>query len=996
MEKIKSVHLLLLSFVLFIGCKSQTMNGVHISEFFSVVSIENEQIRVSYDLKKGSYSAFDKVQKIDALYNAVSQINEFRSDDAGVKNNYSVEPIAGKAGDGAALVITSQNEGSPDQVLKIKLFDKKGYILLQSGIDNNRKESFVVRKFSPVANASLFRGLDLKENFRVLDGEGGGVQTSIRKEPVLLSQNNLVLNFGNEQKRHSFVAGGVTYQNFEKFALISDGQRRETELSKLAPGHALKEYIDIGNSGFWAKTNYCSVDKIDKIFNIIYPGSFQEVKSIVYDHKELKIGLKNLDSTKTYSLGLVFGSYDSTCVQSLHLVKPGIDQEILAPVRLPNLTGGEDPQLYFIAVTPEMMQGGMPSIAIRKEAGSNCILNEMILLEGEVSKDKLATPLSAKRTVTTDFKNVKFNLYAEDPVGRFVDAGSRYVPDEDAFYLDFSTENPLEAAEKYASTVKTMQEVNLNYYYFPTICLWYAMQPLYGGAGSNGKRAINDSPGAVAEMQLVKQSGWLKYTTMGIRLVPDCYAEDNENGWWDDKHWQLLGSGDEKSQGGKGMELLQGHYRKPYETSKKWAQAVMDLGGLPFTYFQTGVRSKDYCEQFPSHMLFNQSYFKVENQLNRFNKNFGTYDFTDRDFVAHMKDVYRNLHDAGIVGMMFDYPNTAWAPYGGMDDKYCTTAGMYRKVFELAYNGLGENSYVHERNITRGSDVTMGVVASQRIWGDTDGLNPDLVARGGLRWYKNRVLFNYDMDAKSLTKAVPADSEDGINKLLTMSYVTASRLLLSQSFALMTPRLVDKLSRIFPYPQIPQSARPIDAFSADYPRVYDFRVTDKWHQLTFFNEDDLNPKTIAVSFSGTPGFGGMGLSEANSYYVYDFWNNQLLGEFKGDTVLTQNLRKGEARMMSVHQKEKNPQVLSTDRHLMQGYMELSDIQWKDNKLTGKVDLVENEPMKIVLANNGMQPQKVLTSAGISSFTLLSNGLMELTITAPQKGKVEWVVEFGNK
>jgi hypothetical protein len=292
--------------------------------------------------------------------------------------------------------------------------------------------------------------------------------------------------------------------------------------------------------------------------------------------------------------------------------------------------------------------------------------------------------------------------------------------------------------------------------------------------------------------------------------------------------------------------------------------------------------------------------------------------------------------------------------------------------------------------------VTAGVVASQRIWGDTDGLNPDLVARGGLRWYKNRVLFNYDMDAKSLTKAVPADSEDGINKLLTMSYVTASRLLLSQSFALMTPKLVYKLSRIFPYPQIPQSARPIDAFSADYPRVYDFRVTDKWHQLTFFNEDDLNPKTIAVSFSGTPGFGGMGLSEANSYYVYDFWNNQLLGEFKGDSVLTQNLRKGEARMMSVHQKEKNPQVLSTDRHLMQGYMELSDIQWKDNKLTGKVDLVENEPMKIVLANNGMQPQKVLTSAGISSFTLLSNGLMELTITAPQKGKVEWVVEFGNK
>ena len=101
-------------------------------------------------------------------------------------------------------------------------------------------------------------------------------------------------------------------------------------------------------------------------------------------------------------------------------------------------------------------------------------------------------------------------------------------------------------------------------------------------------------------------------------------------------------------------------------------------------------------------------------------------------------------------------------------------------------------------------------------------------------------------------------------------------------------------------------------------------------------------------------------------------------------------------MMSVHQKEKNPQVLSSDRHLMQGYLELSDIQWKDNKLTAKADLIENEPLKIVVANNGMQPQRVHSSAGVSSYSQLSNGLTELTITAPQKGKVEWVLEYGNK
>jgi hypothetical protein len=100
--------------------------------------------------------------------------------------------------------------------------------------------------------------------------------------------------------------------------------------------------------------------------------------------------------------------------------------------------------------------------------------------------------------------------------------------------------------------------------------------------------------------------------------------------------------------------------------------------------------------------------------------------------------------------------------------------------------------------------------------------------------------------------------------------------------------------------------------------------------------------------------------------------------------------------MSIHEKEKIPQVLSSDRHLMQGYLELSEVEWKENKLTGKADLIEKEPMKIVIANNGMQPQKVSTSAGITSFNVLPNGLTELTITSSDKRKVEWIVEFGNE
>jgi hypothetical protein len=991
-QEMKQLFVLIISVFVLTECKAETINGIRISLSGTRVKIENKLISLRFDLNTGTYAAFDKVRKTEAIYNASTHVDDFYSSDKGVINTYVIKAVDEKLGRGAALLITSKKYNCPDQLFEITLFNNKGFITLKSGIRNNLKGSYRVVKLSPVAGASIFKGADLKKNFRLLDGEGGGAETFIRKEPFLLSQNNLLLNFGAENDRHSLIAGGLTYQEFEKFASIQDGRSRAKELAALAGDLSFLEYIDAGNANFWSKTTYCTVDKIGKIFNISYAGGVPEAKSIVYDKSELRIYLKSLQPSKTYSLGLTFGAYDSTIVQSLRLLDGDTDEEILAPVRLPNLPAGDDPQLYFIAITPEMLKKGMPTIVVKKERGSNCILNELILLEGKVDKDKIATPLSAKSTWTPEYNDVKLDLYAEDPVGRLLQPGQTYLPSKDAFYLDFSTTNPLEAAENYATTVKVAQTVELNHYYFPTVCLWYAMQPHYGGTDPH-LRSINDTHGAVEEMERVKRSGWLKYTTMGIRLVPDCYAKNNENGWWDDKHWQLHGSGDEKSQGGKGMELQEGHYRKPFETSRKWAKAIIDRGGLPFTYFQTGVRSEDYCKQYPQHMLHNQSYYKVDGQLDRFNGNFGSYDFTDTSFTTHMKAVYKNLHHAGIVGMMFDYPHTAWAHYGGMDNQYATTASHYRKVFELASAGLGKRSYVQERNLTRGSDINLGIVESQRIWGDTDGLNAEMVMRGGLRWYKNRVLFNYDMDAKSLTKAVPSDSDDGINKLLTMSYITASRLLLGQSFAKLNAKEVYQLSRVFPYHQSPQSAEPVDAFASDYPRVYDFKVNDAWHQLTFFNEDDQHSKKLSIDLSGTPGFGGVGLNKNKTYYIYDFWNKQFIGEFKGDEILSQELRKGEARMMSVREKANVPQVLSTDRHVMQGFVELSDIKWSNNKLSGKAEMVENEPMKIIIATNGKLPKKVELANGTSSFKILDKGLMELTITSPQGGKADWAIGY---
>lgn len=230
-----------------------------------------------------------------------------------------------------------------------------------------------------------------------------------------------------------------------------------------------------------------------------------------------------------------------------------------------------------------------------------------------------------------------------------------------------------------------------------------------------------------------------------------------------------------------------------------------------------------------------------------------------------------------------------------------------------------------------------------------------------------------------------------------MSYVTASRLLLANSFGTLDAARVYKLSRIYPFHQFARSARPLDAFTADYPRVYGMKLTDKWSSLTFFNEDEEHPQKVSIKLSGIEGCGGVGLQADKRYYVYDFWNDKLIGAFGGNDTLEQELRKGEARQMAVREVENNPQVLSTDRHLLQGFLELSEVFWngETQELTGCAELVEGEPMHIAIAINGWQPRHCTVSDKevICSLENSSEDVVKLSLESEHGGKVLWKFSF---
>lgn len=791
------------------------------------VTLANEHQTLSFNPDNGLFYILDANGRkvIDYAY---FQAGGLQSKEKNAKRTCELSEIEDELGKGTCLTVFVKFEGYSDMIWQALLYEGKDFMVFRMGIMNDTDKDYRLMSFYPLISNRAFEGLDNRLGFRMLDGTGGGGKTSVTARNQQTSFNNMMFRFGESSDLNIFVAGGLTYHEFEKFV---------------------------------------SVKRLEHKFAI--------------------------------------------------------------------------------------------------------------------------------------------SLFSEDPVGRLVLPGEKYLPDE-RFYLCVNDKNQFEALEKYAAALRAAQGIKLNMYDYPTECLWYAS--FYNN--EKGRRKFNDTKGAVEEMDNAVKSGITRYTRVAIRLVPDAYGDNNQQGWWDDEHWATHGDG---------MSAEGANYVEPFLTTQSWAKYILDKGGIPITYFQSGRRSEDFAEAFPGYMLFNDKY-RVINQPDRFllrvehsaeygeeggyynhwwkDKMLWSYDFTDPGFTGHMREVYRALENAGIQGIMYDYPEvTSWAFEGGFEDKSATTARAYRNMFRLAYDGLGKEAYLDERCLLRGSDLTLGLVASQRVWADTDGITPEMITRCGLRWYKNRVVVNYDMDAKDPADALPVEDAIGNRSMLTMCYVTSGRFLLGRSFSQLSESQLYDLSRTFPYHTTAQSARPLDAFNENvvYPRIYDFKVDSSWHQLTFYNyntdpaKSELN--TIEVALGKPENEGGLALDTSEAYYVYDFWNDRLIGALKGNSLLTQELRPGEARMMSVHAVQPVPQFISTNRHIMQGYIDLRSCRWdqKENKLKGESDVIGGEPYTIVIALNGKHPVGCQAKGAKASYEFADpeNGILKLTIMSKQNKTVAW-------
>ena len=102
-------------------------------------------------------------------------------------------------------------------------------------------------------------------------------------------------------------------------------------------------------------------------------------------------------------------------------------------------------------------------------------------------------------------------------------------------------------------------------------------------------------------------------------------------------------------------------------------------------------------------------------------------------------------------------------------------------------------------------------------------------------------------------------------------------------------------------------------------------------------------------------------------------------------------------MMSVHEVTGHPQFISTNRHVMQGYVDLVRTEWLPgrNLLRGISRITGGDSYAVTIATNGYTAQSAIVNDPDTQTEIetIDGKLVKLTLTRGENAIVEWAVRF---
>ncbi|CDM65028.1 NPCBM/NEW2 domain-containing protein [Pyrinomonas methylaliphatogenes] len=361
----------------------------------------------------------------------------------------------------------------------------------------------------------------------------------------------------------------------------------------------------------------------------------------------------------------------------------------------------------------------------------------------------------------------------------------------------------------------------------------------------------------------------------------------------------------------------------------------------------------------------------------------------------YLKDLFRTLKRWGYEYFKIDGQPIVVREYrtkrAFMKDQTEDPVALYRKTLASIRSAIGPDSYLlgcwgiplEGIGIMNGSRTGTDIVAA---W---NGFKYAL--RATMQYYfLHNIAWYTDPDVFVVRPPLPLEQA---RAWATLQGLTGQALLTSDRLMDLPEERVELLRRIYPAVDI----RPLDLFPAERDkRIFDLKIKhlDRQYDVVgIFNYDEDRPSLVYLNWQE------LGLPANRPVHIFDFWNREYLGAWEHG--MTIELNPASCRVLTLLPDEDRIQLISTSRHITQGWVDLLDQRYDPatHSYSGRSRVIKDDPYELRFVfprgkNFAIKKAIARTEAGELPVKIDNHqGWATIEFAAPRTTEVRWEVAF---
>jgi len=372
----------------------------------------------------------------------------------------------------------------------------------------------------------------------------------------------------------------------------------------------------------------------------------------------------------------------------------------------------------------------------------------------------------------------------------------------------------------------------------------------------------------------------------------------------------------------------------------------------------------------------------------------GTYllDPSTPESQKYLKDLFAKLAGWGYEYFKIDGQPIVIREYkkqsAAMKNPSADSDALYRQTLQSIREGIGPNSYLLGCWVVPLEGV--GRMNGSRIGADVlpnwDGFK--FALRATMEYYfLHNIAWYTDPDVLVVRSPLPIEQA---RAWATLAGLTGQAVLTSDRLPDLSADRVELLRRVYPAVDI----RPLDLFKSERnKRIWDLKVNHlgrKYDVVGLFNFDERHEAPTFVSWKD------LGLPDNGPVHVFDYWNKEYLGAWeKGISV---DLLPSSCRVLTLLPASNEPQLISTSRHLTQGWVDLlaQSYDAASNSYSGKSKIIRNDPyeLRFVFPHGSNLAIKQASAGKLPVKISNHQGWATVEFTSAETTEVSWRVSFG--